>query len=115
MPVMDWEYMLRDGTTTLNATETGDGVKLGPCPLGGMLLEIYRPTAGTTFSWKLQESDDDSSYSDVSGVSGTITTSGTSGVRAFWTKDYVRWVVTALTDSFGKVQAGLTLGGNPFS
>ena len=57
MAITDSDYMLRDGSTALNAaTETGDGVKVGPCPLGGMLIGILRPSDGTSFTVKFSES-----------------------------------------------------------
>ncbi|HUW15102.1 MAG TPA: hypothetical protein VM537_35615 [Anaerolineae bacterium] len=114
MSITDAEYMLRDGSTALSATETGDGVKVGPCPLRGMLIRIYRPSAGTTFTVKFSESDDDVTYTDMAQPASTAyTTAGVSHVRAFWTKQYVRHQVTACTLSFGAVEIGFVQGGKP--
>ena len=112
MSITDSEYMMRDGSTSLSATETGDGVKVGPCPLNGMLIRIHRPSAGTSFVVKFAESDDDSSYTDMAvPASATYTTAGCTHVRAYWTKQYVRHQVTAITGSFGAVEIGFVQGG----
>ena len=114
MSITDSDYMLRDGSTDLDGTETGDGVKVGPCPLVGMLISIYRPAAGTTFTVKFSESDDDDTYTDMAQPASTAyTTAGISHVRAFWTKQYVRHQVTACTGDFKAVEIGFVQGGEP--
>ena len=113
MSITDSEYMMRDGSTSLSATETGDGQRVGPCPLNGMLIRIHRPSAGTSFVVKFAESDSLSSgYSDMAvPASATYTTAGCTHVRAYWTKQYVRHQVTAITGSFGAVEIGFVQGG----
>ena len=116
MSITDADYMPRDGSTNLTAAETGDGVKVGPCPLGGMLIEVYRPAAGTTFTVHFEESDDDDTYTDMAqpaAAGTTFTTAGIDHLKAFWEKQYVRHVVSACTGNFGAVEIGFVQGGKP--
>ena len=71
MPIHDAQWMLRDGTSLLNAAEVGDGKRVGDGPINRMDLDIWTPLDGTTLVWKLEESNDDSSYTDVPGAAGT--------------------------------------------
>lgn len=117
MPVMDSDFMLRDGSTNLDGTEDGDGVHVGKCPLNGMLLEIYLPTDATTVTIKLQESSDDGdsdAYADVEGMSWTFTVGAkTYYKRVFWDEAYVRHTVSACTGDWGAAQIGFIQGGEP--
>ena len=112
MAITDSGYMMRDGSTSLSSTETGTGQKYGPCPLRGMLFSVLRPADGTSFTVKWQESDAlGSGYTDMATpASVTYTDDGYAELRAFWTKQYVRHVVTACTGNFGAVEIGLVQG-----
>ena len=114
MAITDSEYMMRDGSTKLNgATETGDGVRVGPCPLNGMLIGILRTLDGTSFTVTCSESDTlGSGYTDMATpASASYTDDGYTEVRAYWTKQYVRHQVTACTGDFGYVEIGFVQGG----
>ena len=115
MPATDAEFMLYDGSVALTGTGALDGVKVGPCPLNGMLIYVYRPSDGTGLTIKFQESESlASGYSDITEPPSTaFTDDGTTFLRAFWTGLYLRANVTANSDDFGAVQIGLVAGGEP--
>jgi hypothetical protein len=116
MPVQDGDFMLYDGSAALTGTGAGDGVLVGPCPLDGMLISVYRPSDGTSITIKFQESADDSSWTDLTTPPSTVfTDNGTDHLRAHWTEDYLRYNVTANSDDFGAVEIGLVQGGEPLS
>ena len=117
MPVMDSSYMLRDGSTNLDGNETGDGIKVGACPLGGMLAFFYVPSDGTTVTLTLQQSSDDGdsdAYEAIPGCAWTMTVGATDyAERVFWTEEYIRLVASSNTGDWGAVQVGLVMGGEP--
>ena len=114
MPATDAEFMLYDGSVALAGTGALDGVKVGPCPLNGMLIMVHRPLDGTGLTIKFQDSPDDDTYTDITEPPSTVfDDDGTTFLRAFWTELYLRANVTANSDDFGAVQIGLVEGGEP--
>lgn len=122
MPVQDYSYMLRDGSSALSASEQADaGVHVGKGPIQGMIVQMYIPSyAGTTptLDCKIQEATSSGgSFTDVPG--GTFAqvgeAKGTYQLHIHWTKPYLRKYIT-LTGSganYGNVQIGLTPGEIP--
>lgn len=119
MPVSDNAYMMRLASAgNLDANEqTENGAKVGASPYQPIKARIYVPqAAGTspTLDIKFQESDDDSSYSDIVGATvPQITAAGYYEiVMPRWTKLYVRHYATVggTTPNFGAVTIGFTPG-----
>ena len=119
MPVSDASYMLRLASAgDLDANEqTESGAFVGASPYQPIKVRVYVPAAGgssPTLDLKFQESDDDSSYSDIEGGAMTqITAAGTHEfVMPRWTKRYVRYHATVggTTPNFGAVTIGFTPG-----
>lgn len=117
MPISDAQYMLRTASDgVLDGTEDLAGVNVGPAPHDGMLLRIYCPLGGTTFTAKLQQSSDNGvgdAYADVENQVWTITAAGTHLKRVWWDEGWIQWQVTACTGDFGLVTVGLVQGGYP--
>jgi hypothetical protein len=119
MPVSDYEYMLRTGAADLDATEDSEsGVKVGASPYQPIKARVYVPSVSgsdtPTLSIKFQESDDDSSYSDIEGgAMADITAAGTyEFVLPRWTKLYIRHhsTLSGTSPNFGKTTIGFTPG-----
>ena len=117
MPVLDKNIYLRSGATDLSATEDGPGVNVGKGPLHDTMFFIHAPSAGTTVTIQFQESSDDGdsdAYAAIPGIPDqVITAAGMYYVRAFWTEEWVRQKVTAITGNFGKVKIGFVHGAHP--
>ncbi len=121
MPVSDKEILLASDVT-ITANGNGTGKRTGPGPLHGMKAYLHADSeTGTTptLTIKLQESDDDSTYTDVPGGSFTqLTTFAVpqyAEIHVHWTKKYLRYnaVVSGTSPSYVGVVIGLTPGQMP--
>lgn len=103
------------------ATLTGTGVDVSPYKDVAAIVAVGAIDASTTVDAKLQDSDDDSTYADVSGEA--VTQLGASDDNAIrWeikyrrhagsAKKYVRLVIT-VAGSGNALVCGIILGGNP--
>jgi hypothetical protein len=112
-------------TISTNATTTGATVDLAQSPGGDWRTCLWLVFVGTrtdgTLTLKVQESDDDSSYTDVTntnavqGPSGTITTTGGSAEIGYTgSKRYCRLAIvsTGMTTGITLVQARALLSGS---
>lgn len=117
MPIQDSLARLRtvsDGL--LDGVETLTAIDIGPSPAEGALLAIYMPLDATTFTAKLEDSPDNSNWTDVPQAVWTETVGAqTLYKRIFWTQRYLRWQVTAATGSFGNVVVSIERGQIPNS
>lgn len=120
MPVSDKEYLLRDGSADLDATEDSEnGVKVGASPYQPIKVRVYVPSVSgsdtPTLVIKFQESDAvGSGFADIVGaVVPDITAAGTYEiVMPRWTKQYVRHhsTLSGTSPNFGKTTIGFTPG-----
>lgn len=114
MPIFDSEIMLRDGSTAVTGTETGDWVKVGRI-WKGTKAAIHLPTDGTSITIVVEQADDDSGTNAETVPSGSPAAAITVGAKTYEyplyaSRPYLRYRVTGVTGSFGAVQIGLVPG-----
>lgn len=117
MPVFDAYFILRDGSTDLDADElTPTGIRVGASPAEGMKVFIHCPQAtGTdpTLDATLEQSANNTDWYDVVNATFTqITAAGYYEIQAQWTGPWIRLPLDTggTTPNFGKVKAGVTPG-----
>jgi len=115
---MDNSYMLRDGSTAVTGTENGDYVNIGKSPLHNAMIEIYLPTDGTSITITIQQADDAAGTNVETVPAGSPAAAITAGAKTYtWrlynTRPWIRYIISAVTGSFGAVQVGVTMGDKP--
>ena len=100
-----------------NASANGTGVDLAGYRSAAVVFIVGTVTDGT-HTPKLQESDDNSSFSDVaaadqSGTLAVLASSTNQEVSYIGAKRYIRAVVTVSGATTGAVDAAVVLRGNP--
>lgn len=100
-----------------NASANGSGVDLAGYRTAAVVFSVGAITDGT-HTPKLQESDDNSSFSDVaaadqSGTLAALTASTNQEVSYIGSKRYIRAVMTVAGATTGGMYAALVLRGNP--
>lgn len=113
MPISDASYML---ATTI-ADGDGTGVHTGPGPHEGMLLRTYFPAALTSATLTLQHSDDDGdadAYAAIEDQQATDFVAGaTELTRCFWTKAWLRVVMSSTVGTGTGATVGIVQGTIP--
>jgi len=114
MPVLDNELMLRDGSSVVSATETGDYVKVGQTPFHNIAVMIYLPTDGTTITLDVEQADDSSGTNHESIPNSVFPVTITAGAKTYiypvqLTRPYAKCDVDAVTGNFGAVQVGFIM------
>lgn len=102
-----------------NASANGTGIDLAGYRATAVVFSVGAITDGT-HTPKLQESDDNSSFSDVaagdqSGTLAAFTASTNQEVSYIGSKRYIRAVVTVAGATTGGMYAALVLRGNPIT
>ncbi len=100
-----------------NASANGTGVDLAGYRTAAVVFVVGTVTDGT-HTPKLQESDDNSSFSDVaaadqSGTLGVLASSTNQEVSYIGTKRYIRAVITVAGATTGAVEAAVVVRCNP--
>lgn len=105
IPTPQDENLLLQDTVTKTATFNSAGLDLGAgfapgglgMPVAGVVdvSAIDRGTGDETYTFKLQESDDNASFADCGVATASLTATGVVACKGFLTKRYARLVLTA--------------------